>query len=123
MKKAPDHDTHYNLVAPCWNRRACPHQGNWDARFSAQASRAANFLSRPDGELRNQNRTRWNAPRGGGYVTRFQVRADFMESYEVQNAGGREHQEYWIPAEDLPDFNAAIFGEIEVTAEFTQSNI
>jgi hypothetical protein len=36
----------------------------------------------------------------------------------VQDAGGRAHQEYWIPAEDLSAFNDAIVGEIEVVAEF-----
>jgi len=36
----------------------------------------------------------------------------------VQNAGGVAHQEYWIPAESLPAFNAAIVGKIEVVAEF-----
>jgi hypothetical protein len=36
----------------------------------------------------------------------------------VRKAGGRSHLEYWIPAEDLPAFNAAIVGEIEVIAEF-----
>jgi hypothetical protein len=61
----------------------------------------------------------WNAPRGGGYVTKFQVRADFLAAYKIQEAGGRAHQEYWIPAEDLPAFNEAIDGEIEVTAKFT----
>jgi len=61
----------------------------------------------------------WNAPRGGGYVTRFQVRTDFLAGYEVKQAGGREHLEYWIPAEDIPAFNEAIVGQIEVTAEFT----
>jgi hypothetical protein len=60
----------------------------------------------------------WNAPRGGGYVTRFHVSRDFLSAYEPQEAGGREHLEYWIPAEDLPAFNAAIVGEIEVVAEF-----
>ncbi len=60
----------------------------------------------------------WNAPRGGGFVTRFAVRRDFIAGYAVQEAGGREHEEYWIPAEDLPAFNAAIVGEIEVVAEF-----
>ncbi len=61
----------------------------------------------------------WNAPRGGGYVTRFQVRAEFLAGYEVKQAGGQEHLEYWIPAEDLPAFNEAIVGQIEVIAEFT----
>jgi hypothetical protein len=61
----------------------------------------------------------WNVPASGsGYVTRFQVRKDFIDRYQVQTAGGREYQEYWIPAEELDDFNAAIIGTIEVTATF-----
>jgi hypothetical protein len=61
----------------------------------------------------------WNVPRSGsGYVTRFSVRKSFLDSYEVQEAGGRSHLEYWIPAEDLPAFNNAIIGKIEVTASF-----
>jgi hypothetical protein len=53
-----------------------------------------------------------------GFVTRFAVRADFLAAYEVQTVGAVSHQEYWIPAADLPAFNAAIVGPIEVTAEF-----
>lgn len=61
----------------------------------------------------------WNVPASGsGFVTRFHVRRDFLARYEVREAGGRAHREYWIPAEDLADFNAAIVGEIEVTQEF-----
>jgi len=60
----------------------------------------------------------WNAPQGGGFVTKFQVGVDFLASYSVHEVGGSAHQEYWIPAADLPNFNAAIIGEIEVTAEF-----
>lgn len=60
----------------------------------------------------------WNAPRGGGWVTRFEVRRAFLETYEVQQVGGRTHLEYWIPAGDLAAFNDAIVGEIKVTAEF-----
>ena len=61
----------------------------------------------------------WNVPASGaGYVTRFEVRKDYLDNHEVQVAGGRAHQEYWIPAEDMDAFNAAIVGEIEVVAEF-----
>ena len=61
----------------------------------------------------------WNVPASGvGYVTRFRVRRDVFDGYDVQEAGGRAHREYWIPAEDLDAFNAAIVGPIEVTAEF-----
>ena len=61
----------------------------------------------------------WNVPASGaGFVTRFEVRRDFLDRYKVQTAGGSAHQEYWIPAEDLDSFNGAIVGEIEVTREF-----
>ena len=61
----------------------------------------------------------WNVKAdGAGYVTRFAVRRVFLEPYPVQQAGGREHQEYWIPAEDLAAFNDAIVGRIEVVSEF-----
>jgi hypothetical protein len=35
-----------------------------------------------------------------------------------EKAGGAIHTEYWIPAEDLPEFNINIVGVIVVTAEF-----
>ena len=53
-----------------------------------------------------------------GYVTRFQVRSEFLYSYPLQTAGTRGHQEYWIPAEELDAFNRAIVGPIEVIAQF-----
>ena len=61
--------------------------------------------------------TRHNADKRG-YVTRFDVRADFLTGYERKVVGGREHEEYWIPAEELEAFNTAIVGKIEVIAEF-----
>lgn len=61
----------------------------------------------------------WNVPASGsGYVTRFEVLKSFLDNYRVEEAGGREHREYWIPAEELSAFNDAIVGEIEVVAEF-----
>jgi hypothetical protein len=61
----------------------------------------------------------WNTRDGGiGYVTRFRVRSAFLQRYARRTVGASVHQEYWIPAEDLPDFNAALVGPIEVIAEF-----
>ncbi|MBC7808865.1 MAG: hypothetical protein H7145_22250 [Akkermansiaceae bacterium] len=54
-----------------------------------------------------------------GYVTRFCMDADFLSRYEVQTVGRNGlHEEYWIPADDLPAFNAAIVGKIELMATF-----
>ena len=62
----------------------------------------------------------WNVPASGaGYVTRFAVRASFLKAYVVQEVGGKLCQEYWIPAEELPAFNTAIVGKIEIIAEFS----
>ena len=61
----------------------------------------------------------WNVKASGsGYVARFEVNADYLSRYEVQTVGSRIHQEYWIPAEELDEFNSNIVGKIEVIAEF-----
>jgi hypothetical protein len=61
----------------------------------------------------------WNVPASGsGYVTRFEVKTSYLADYRIEEAGGRAHLEYWIPAEEMDAFNAAIVGEIEVTREF-----
>ncbi|CAM5762521.1 hypothetical protein LMIY3S_00500 [Labrys miyagiensis] len=61
----------------------------------------------------------WNVPASGaGFVTRFAIDKAYLDAYPIQDAGGRDHQEYWIPAEDLPAFNAAIIGLIEVVVSF-----
>lgn len=61
----------------------------------------------------------WNVgASGSGFVTEFEVDATFLSRYPVETAGGRAHQEYWIPAEDLAAFNAAIVGTIRVVDEF-----
>lgn len=62
----------------------------------------------------------WNTKYGSrsGYVTRFFVRTDFLRQYEIQTVGSSLHQEYWIPATELAEFNRHIVGAIEVIAEF-----
>lgn len=61
----------------------------------------------------------WNVrASGAGFVTRFAVERSFIAKYDVQEAGGRSHLEYWIPAEDMDAFNAAIVGVIEVVRSF-----
>ena len=61
----------------------------------------------------------WNVKASGsGYVTEFEVESAFLANYRIEDAGGREHQEYWIPAEDLAAFNGAIVGKIRVTKTF-----
>jgi len=62
----------------------------------------------------------WNTRDGGtGYVLRFQLDSDYLKQFPVQIAGARIHQEYWIPAEELEEFNRHIVGLIEIVSEFS----
>lgn len=49
-----------------------------------------------------------------GYVTSFEVDDQFLAAYEVQTVGRYYHQEYWIPAEELEEFNRHIKGKIQI---------
>lgn len=64
----------------------------------------------------------WNTRDGGvGYVLRFDVKTEYLSKYPVQTAGARVHREYWIPAEDLEEFNRHIVGQIEILHRFCPS--
>ncbi len=61
----------------------------------------------------------WNVKASGaGFVTRFQVNAEYLARFVVQTVGGSIHTEYWVPAEELPEFNANIVGLIAVIEQF-----
>jgi hypothetical protein len=63
----------------------------------------------------------WNAKNSKskvGYVTRFAVKTSYLSQFTAQKVGGALHLEYWIPAEQLSEFNQNIVGKIEVVSEF-----
>lgn len=63
----------------------------------------------------NQIAKDWNIKNSGiGYVTKFSVKKEFMDKYEIHVVGSSMHSEWWIPAEDLDELNENIVGEIEV---------
>lgn len=60
----------------------------------------------------------WNTRSGtlAGFVTRFSLDDDHAAKFERRIVGAREHEELWVPAEELPALNAHIVGPIEVVA-------
>lgn len=63
-----------------------------------------------------------------GIVTAFEVRNQFLKPYAIQNVGGANHNELWIPAEKMSEFNQNIVGNIKITnaffgKQFQNSNI
>ena len=62
---------------------------------------------------------RWNVPdSGAGVVTRFEVDRAYLSTFALQKVGASHHLEYWIPTEQLGEFNRHIVGPIEVIARF-----
>lgn len=50
----------------------------------------------------------WNAKNpaiGVGFVTRFCVRTEYLARFDVKTVGSAIHTEYWIPADELSEFN------------------
>lgn len=61
----------------------------------------------------------WNVREtGSGFVTRFEVDAEFAGRYPIRKVGSAIHTELWVPAEELVDFNDHIVGPIIVIEEF-----
>jgi hypothetical protein len=58
----------------------------------------------------------WNTKTGSkaGFVTRFEVSDDYVACFERRVVGSKEHEELWVPAEQLAEFNERIIGPIQV---------
>jgi len=55
---------------------------------------------------------------GVGFVCEFDVDAEYLERFDVQQVGGRDVVELWVPAEELEEFNAHIVGGIRMIARY-----
>ncbi len=66
----------------------------------------------------------WNTkePPYAGFVTCFEVEQSYVERFEVHVVGGNIHQELWIPAAELEEFNLHIFGKIKIVAAYYGQN-
>jgi hypothetical protein len=53
-----------------------------------------------------------------GFVTEFDVDADYLTHFDEHIVGDKRHRELWVPAKELETFNTHISGIIRVTAAF-----
>ena len=67
-------------------------------------------------EYARQTASNWNAQNGqfAGYVTQFKVEEQYISQFEQHTVGESEHEELWIPAEEVETFNKHIVGHIKV---------
>lgn len=93
-------------------------QSGWK-RFPPRLPEQPIFYPVMNEEYANQINEQWNVPAyGAGFVTKFYMNTTYLEKFEEQNVGGEIHNELWVPAEELEEFNNNIIGLIEVTKEF-----
>lgn len=61
----------------------------------------------------------WNTPDAGsgyaGFVTAFEVDGEYVARFETRTVGARMHQELWVPAEELAEFNTRLVGPVRFT--------
>lgn len=64
----------------------------------------------------------WNTKDEGsgfaGYVTQFAVPEAYLADFEPHTVGSSAHVEYWIPAEQLSEFNASVQEAISVDGAY-----
>lgn len=73
-------------------------------------------------EIAEKWNTRDEAGNYLGFVTQFEVLGEVADQYPAQNVGARNHNELWVPSEELDGFNKAIVGNIKVTKVFIGNN-
>ena len=73
-------------------------------------------------EIAEKWNTRDEAGNYLGFVTQFEVLEEEINKYPAQNVGARNHNELWVPSEELDTFNQAIVGNIKVTKVFMGEN-
>ena len=56
-----------------------------------------------------------------GYVTMFEIDDEYAGKFEIHVVGSSYHQELWVPAEELDEFNRHIIGKIQVIKEFSEN--
>lgn len=57
-----------------------------------------------------------------GYVTMFEIDDEYAGQFAVHVVGGSYHQELWVPAEELDEFNRHIIGKIRVIGKFSEED-
>ena len=68
-------------------------------------------------EIANKWNTKYNEDHKG-YVLCFEVNDEYVSRFDVHTVGSSYHQEFWVPAEELDEFNRHIIGSIRVVEEY-----
>lgn len=95
-------------------------------KFSPRLNWQPIFYPVLDEEYASEIAEKWNTKDEAGnylgFVTEFEVLQEEVNKYPAQNVGAKNHNELWVPSEELDTFNQAIVGNIKVTKVFIGNN-
>ena len=71
-------------------------------------------------EYARQIASDWNVKSGqsAGYVTQFKVEDEYIGQFDTHIVGGSQYEEFWIPAEEIEEFNRHLSGHIRVLGAY-----
>ncbi len=67
----------------------------------------------------------WNCKHNAvkkGFVTKFSLPTEYLARFDRKIVGAKVHEELWVPAEELDEFNRNIIGKIDVIRGFIGSD-
>lgn len=73
-------------------------------------------------EIAEKWNTKDEASDYAGFVTVFELPMDYVANFELQNVGGAKHNELWVPAEELANFNTQFKDGIWIVAAYYGAN-
>jgi hypothetical protein len=90
------------------------------AAFPPRLAEQPIFYPVLNAEYATQIAREWNAAaeHHAGYVTRFEIPDAYAAKFERRVVGARRHEELWVPAEQLGEFNAQLVAPIAAEAAY-----
>lgn len=93
-------------------------QSNWKA-FPPRLPGQPIFYPVLNQAYASQITKEWNIPTyGNGYVVKFDISEQYFKRFDVHTVGLPHHQELWVSAEEMEEFNSQIIGTIEVVEQY-----
>ena len=88
--------------------------------FPADLPQQPIFYPVLDLEYARQTASDWNVKNGqfAGYVTQFNVEDQYIRKFERHTVGNSQYEEFWIPADEMEEFNKHLVGRIKVVEAY-----
>ena len=115
-------DETHNIISARWEKELELVKKSAFKRFPPRLEWQPIFYPVMNKEYAEQIAKQWNTEDEfsgyAGHVLSFDLPEAFIQKYPVQNVGGEIHNELWVPANELEEFNNNIIGIIRIECSF-----